>query len=367
MNKTPSPITIQGTLFPPLSSKSHEAQLYWQGESGGKGYFVIHYGKGSSLEGTAADITSEEAPFNTARSFLITGGARFQAPYSPELARLEAELSPRSPRRLLLAAEGNYAVLAGVFAVAVGVLLFVVQVGVPAGARYAAYRTSPAVAARLDEEVMTYLRDEMLEPSRLPVTRQAELKNQFAEVARWAGGHSGDHSKQHHSKQHYNLVLAHAPKLGVNAFALPAGTIVLTDQLVKFAHSDSEIMGVLAHETGHVTHRHGLASLYQSLGVGLLGVMLTGDLTAAAMAAPAALVQSRYSRRAEYEADEAAAEYLLSHGGTTQPLRDFFTRLAEETENEEAGGTVPEWLSSHPDTDKRIAHLLALEQEQAQK
>ena len=55
-----------------------------------------------------------------------------------------------------------------------------------------------------------------------------------------------------------------SPALGPNAFALPSGIIVVTDELVTLAHDDREILAVLGHELGHVAHRHVMRQLLQS-------------------------------------------------------------------------------------------------------
>jgi Zn-dependent protease with chaperone function len=146
--------------------------------------------------------------------------------------------------------------------------------------------------------------------------------------------------------------------------------VVMTDQLVALARSDRELLGVLAHESGHVTHRHGLAGVYQALGLTLLTTVVTGDLVSAgtfAAAAPAALLQRGYSRAAETQADEVAGAFMLEKYRTTRPLRDILARLenkdakADES-SVQSGNRIEDLLQSHPGTANRIEHLRALEQ-----
>ncbi len=54
-----------------------------------------------------------------------------------------------------------------------------------------------------------------------------------------------------------------SPIIGANAFALPGGIVIVTDQLMQLAEHDDEILAVLAHEIGHVKHRHVLRGLPQ--------------------------------------------------------------------------------------------------------
>ena len=67
------------------------------------------------------------------------------------------------------------------------------------------------------------------------------------------------------------------PDLGANAFALPSGIVVVTDDLVASAASDEELLAVLAHELGHIQHRHALRGVLQTSIIPLLLAAITGD------------------------------------------------------------------------------------------
>src|SRR5438094_7952747 len=87
--------------------------------------------------------------------------------------------------------------------------------------------------------------------------------------------------------------------IGANAFALPSGIIVVTDDLVRLSRSDDEVLGVLAHELGHVKHRHTMRRLLEGSATALIIAGGTGDLastTSPAAAAPAARLQTTYPR-----------------------------------------------------------------------
>ena len=98
------------------------------------------------------------------------------------------------------------------------------------------------------------------EPSQLHPARQAKLRSQFSSMQR----ELGDGPK-------LRLELRHGgSEIGPNAFALPAGIVVVTDELVLLAQHDEEIESVLAHEIGHVMHRHSLRMLLQGSASALL-------------------------------------------------------------------------------------------------
>ncbi len=155
------------------------------------------------------------------------------------------------------------------------------------------------------------------------------------------------------------LEIRSSPLLGANAFALPSGIIVMTDELIKLAQSDAEIMGVLAHEMGHIHHKHSIRGVIQNSGIFFLLAMLAGDLTSiTSMAAtlPTLLVETGYSREFEREADQFAANYLISHGWGTAPFISMLKRLDDDEVE------IPSFLSTHPATEERIKLLEALTQ-----
>src|SRR5262249_35098920 len=145
----------------------------------------------------------------------------------------------------------------------------------------------------------------------------------------------------------YELQFRDAPALGPNALALPSGTILVTDQLVKLAQRDEELMAVFAHEITHVEQRHAVRAALQDSGVGFLVGMLLGDVSSAAtlgVSLPAVLAQAGYSRDFEREADRGAVAICRQQGWGTAPLRAMFERL-DKAEPSSVGRS---WIASHP-------------------
>ena len=136
-----------------------------------------------------------------------------------------------------------------------------------------------------------------------------------------------------------------------NAFALPGGQIVLTRGLLRFAGSPDEVAGVLAHEMGHVIHRHPTAATLEALGLGFLFGVMIGDPGIGAIGwAGETLVGLDFRREAEMEADASAVEILRRAGVSSQGLADFFERL------ERSSGELPAFLhllSTHPPNESR--------------
>ena len=146
--------------------------------------------------------------------------------------------------------------------------------------------------------------------------------------------------------------------MGANAFALPDGTLIVTDQLVALAGSDDEVLAVLLHELGHVRSRHGTRMLLQGSVSALFMAWYFGDVSTLLAMAPTALIQAGYSRDMEREADDFAARMLRRQGLPPALLVDMLDKLAAAHDK---GGHSPDsppaWLSSHPDTAERVARL----------
>ena len=103
-------------------------------------------------------------------------------------------------------------------------------------------------------------------------------------------------------------------QLGANAFALPGGTIFVTDELLDLLRGrDDVLIGVLGHELGHVEHRHGMRLLAQATALGALSSTLWGDFSALFATLPVLYGQSAYSRDFEREADREAIRLLRAN------------------------------------------------------
>jgi predicted Zn-dependent protease len=155
----------------------------------------------------------------------------------------------------------------------------------------------------------------------------------------------------------------------VNAFALPGGWVYVTRGLLAHLDSDDELAAVLAHETGHVTARHGVVHMRKTASarrsVGLFRVIDPGLRHVGGLAARAAgLSLLRYSREDEHEADDLSVRYIRRGGWDPAAVVRVFGILSRL----QAGAAKPPpWLSTHPDPAERrgrTAHALGIPQEQ---
>ena len=149
----------------------------------------------------------------------------------------------------------------------------------------------------------------------------------------------------------YTLQFRSSPAIGPNAFALPGGTVVLLDELEKTAQHDDEIVAVLAHEIGHLTGRHTMRHVLQTSAAGVLVAAVVGDvlsLSSYAAALPAFLLEARYSRAFELEADRVGFTLMDATGVDRAHFVRFLTRMEKDH-----GSGVPGFLSTHPRADER--------------
>lgn len=142
-----------------------------------------------------------------------------------------------------------------------------------------------------------------------------------------------------------------------NAFALPGGSSYYFSALLAQTESPDEFAGVMAHELGHVYHRHGLEGLIESSATGLLVGFVLGDLTGLSVAGGlgAALIDTRFSRDAERQADQFAADAGQRMGFRPAALADLLERVA----GDDHASQMLQIFSSHPLTADRRAALEA--------
>ena len=253
------------------------------------------------------------------------------------------------PKGLLSRLESSwrYAVAASLFAISLVIATF--YWGLPWVAGIAAERTPASITLKIDEHFLKAVDDGLMQTSKLSDKRQQALRNRF------------DRLRNDHGTVAHKLVFRSSKTIGANAFALPGGTIVVTDQLVALAGNDEEILAVLAHELGHVHERHSLRQLLQSSVTGLAMTWYLGDISTLLAAAPTLLLETRYSRNFERRADNYAAAMLRTNNIAPSRLADMLEKLESShtgvKEQKKKSSSIIEFISTHPDTDERIRVL----------
>lgn len=278
---------------------------------------------------------------NTARALWFPDGAKCETHDHAALDELGRQQGKGRGGRLVHALEssGRAAFIAVVLLVAL--MGAGAKWGIPFAARRIAAAVPPALAYDLGRGTLQALDKIMLKPSGLTDEQKAPLEHEFKGMA----AHYPD----------LPLRLTFRSGVGPNAFALPDGTVVATDELVKLAKNDQEVMAVLAHEIGHVHHRHSLRMALESSTVLLLVSTYLGDvtqLTTLSASLPGVYAQAHYSREHETEADTFALEYLDQTGIAHHYFADILRSLQKEVGADDQHGL--QYLASHPPTTERI-------------
>ena len=236
--------------------------------------------------------------------------------------------------------------------------------GIPLAARTVAHALPPSAMTTLSEGTMAQLDDIALEPSTLPAKRQQALRQAFQPILATEPDHQ------------FKVQFRHG--FGANAFALPDGTLVFTDGIVEMAENDEELITVLAHEMGHVVHRHGMQRIVQTSLSAWIMVLMTGDLSAvsdASVGLPAIMMNLAYSRDMEREADEYALRVIQDNNLDPMAFVDLMMRLdnpfrdtdshGEHEEKDEDSGwgrQLQGLFSTHPLTAERVEQFRAAAQ-----
>ncbi|HET7527411.1 MAG TPA: M48 family metalloprotease, partial [Burkholderiaceae bacterium] len=167
----------------------------------------------------------------------------------------------------------------------------------------------------------------------------------------------------------------------INAFARPGGYVYVTRGIMAYLESEADLAGVMGHEIGHVTARHGAqrATRQQTAGIGVIAATVLGavlevgglsgatDIASRASQTAAAGYVAAYSRDQESQADELGAEYLARNRYDPRNMVDVIQVLKSQEQfaadsakaEGKAAPSRSSWLSSHPANDKRLTDIQA--------
>lgn len=150
-----------------------------------------------------------------------------------------------------------------------------------------------------------------------------------------------------------------------NAWCMPGGKVVFYTGLMDIADNDDQLAAVMGHEIAHAVARHGNERMSQGmtaqLGVSALSVAmsqnptLTKELFLQATGIGTQVGMLKFSRNHETEADKMGLIFMAMAGYDPQEAVSFWELMSAAS----GGGAPPEFLSTHPSHDRRIADLQA--------
>ena len=172
----------------------------------------------------------------------------------------------------------------------------------------------------------------------------------------------------HRNELIYHFTVLDSPQ--VNAFAIPGGYVYITRGMMAYLGSEAELCGVLGHELGHITARHGvkqysknqITNIFTTVFSIFIGNRSLANLSQLASAA----ILRGFGREAELEADRIGAEYIAKLGYDPDALKSVigvlknqeeFDKVLAEEENREPYA-YHGVFSTHPDNDKRLQEVI---------
>lgn len=234
------------------------------------------------------------------------------------------------------------ACLAGCIVLAVSAYLW----GLPWVTSVVARKLPAEIQQSIGAQTLRALDQSVLKPSRVDPSRQQAIRSRYLHLRLPEGG-----------PQTASLLFRAAPGIGANAFTLPDGSIVVLDELVGLLN-DEQLIAVLCHELGHSQNQHSFRLILERSILAAVWMAYVGDVSSVLAAAPVAVLQTRYSRGFEQEADDYAAKVLQANGMSPILLVDVLQKL--EAQRKAIGVPHYAYLSTHPSSEERIRRLRAL-------
>ncbi len=327
---------ILGQYYDGRTSLTSEVRLVFTGDG-----TVQIFGEAVSLQFALSELDVASRIGNTPRTIRLPDGGKCEVWDNDTLDSILTMRGQTLRGNWIHRLESSLIYVVFAVVITAGCAWGMVNHGIPWLAKRAAYALPPSVDRELGRGTLEILDRSTFATSSLSKTDQTRLKNRFRTMVQdLVNGNE------------YRLEFRKGQNIGANAFALPSGIVVVTDELVEISHNDDEVVAVLAHEIGHLSHRHSLRMVMQDSALALLISVVTGDpfsTSTLAVALPTLLVHTSYSRDFEYEADAYAYDYLVANQIPTESFANILSRLGDE----DTHFTVGQFLASHPGTHER--------------
>ena len=147
----------------------------------------------------------------------------------------------------------------------------------------------------------------------------------------------------------YNILVVHNNQ--INAITLPGGNIIVFSGLIKFTSQPEELAAILAHEIGHVEHRHIVDKLLREFGLIILTSILGGGDAVLINELGKTIISSTFGRKQESEADQYALQLLEKAQISPRAIASLFRKMNRE--NLDYNENL-ELIKSHPHNNARI-------------
>ncbi len=221
-------------------------------------------------------------------------------------------------------------------------VVFFLTIGSSISAKYIVKIIPYSVEKMISQQALNFFGEHTMYSSTLSAKQKKRFESMLRELT--------------NNQPNYKLHFIKGGKIGANAFALPSGDIILTDELVKLSDGeDRMIYGVLAHEVAHVEYKHSMQLIVKASIASIIVAYFTGDISSIVATASTTLLSLGYSREFEKEADNYAKKKMQEANISPKYLADFFKKMDRQitTKNKQNS-----YFSSHPSNQERIYNLL---------
>jgi len=346
-------ITINGYWFDGKTSAQTDARVLIFGSGDVR---VERSGDGEKLSSTLVSEMDVSARISdTPRYIYFPNGGKFETDDNDTLDRVLNKFRTSRFHNFIHMLENRKRYIIFSFLAVIAFGFFMVKYGAPTAAKIIAAHLPQSIYNYADEKTITIMDKGILSPSELKEDEQTRLRESFQSFI------------NDNENLSLKILFRKGGHIGPNAFALPSGTIIFTDEMVKISEKHEELLAIFAHEIGHVVHRHGMRTLIQDSLLVFAITAITGDASGIAeilLGLPIILTEMAYSRKFEKEADQYALDSLQARGICPNHFSNLMRRIMEKREgkrqekgpsgNKKKKDRIINYLSTHPATERRI-------------
>lgn len=228
-------------------------------------------------------------------------------------------------------------------------LWFILYRGIPAIAVYSVSLASPATVEAMGEQTLNVIEKVALAPTQIPDEAQNDIQLTWQQML----------DNLHLNSDRYRLSFYQSDYFAANAFALPHGRVIVTDELVILLKDKPDALrAILLHEIGHVEYHHGIRLAAQATASTIVLAIIFGDLegiTEVVLGSSSSFLQQAFSRGMEREADKYAIEKLIALGYSNHDFANAIQALQNKLDEQaQLDESWLKYLSTHPSSQERI-------------
>jgi len=337
---------IKGTLYNKGKSTPHTATLYYFDNGD-----IIIETESATKKSHISYLTISPRVANTQRHIIFPDGDMFTAPDNNAVDAMIVKIHPQQKntiQSLLYYLESHVPAIMTLIAVSITALFIFIKFIFPTIVTHIAFSIPASTLHIISEKTVDYLDYQFFTQTQLPKTRINTIHAQFKEFT---------DTIPEKNNYTFTLYFRHSTFIGPNAFALPDGTFIITDDFVKLIHHKHELFTILAHETAHVVYRHGVRNILLNSGLFVIAIAIFGDVVSTTtIGLPLMLIYNGYSREFERQADSFAIDYCKKNHISGKHFVNLYKRLQQK-----APANVPSLLSTHPSDEERLSSFAAID------